>query len=213
MKRPRCGSLLVAVAVLLASGNTRAEERSWLGPGIGIQTVPDAMIGDAPTIMKGLGLSTERQGDFRIFPQLSIARDIDVGDRHAFSLEGSVRWFADSISATSPVRYRARRDVVPFSVLARIAVGGGETRFLLGIGPTLALTRFSESGWLGDGAKTEPAFGAVMNIGARTQPTPALRMTYLLFAEYLRLPSRNVLIRDGGDAWMMGLSFGLDFAL
>jgi hypothetical protein len=96
------------------------------------------------------------------------------------------------------------------TVFARYAVGGPTHRFVFGVVPTLAWSGFDESGWLGDGTQTKPAFGAALTLGGRSEMSPTLRLDYRLFAEYLRLPANNPLLADGGDTWMIGVSAGID---
>ena len=206
-------ALVIVGASLLAARIARAEERTWIGASVGVEKVPHELLGDAPAIVDGLGLHHETQSTTRVVPQLSLTRDLESTEGHAFAIEASLRWFADSITATSPVSYRARRDVVPFGVLARFAVGGRKTRFVLGAGPTIALSRFDERGWLGDGTHVRPAFGGETIIGGRTPFSPDVGFTYLLIAEYLRLPVANPLLADGGDTWTVGMTLGLDLAL
>ena len=203
-------ALAVIAASLLVAPSARAEERTWIGASVGVQKLPREMLGDAPVIVDALGLKHETRSTTRVVPQLLLTRDLDTTDRHAFAIEASLRWFADSITATAPVSYRARRDVIPFSVLARFAVGGRKTRFVLGAGPTIAMSRFDERGWLGDGTHVRPALGATMIIGGRTPLSADVGFTYLLLAEYLRLPVANPLLADGGDTWMVGMTVELD---
>jgi hypothetical protein len=203
-------AIVASTALVVASSSVHAEERTWIGAALGLQNQPPEMLGAAPEIVDGLGLSHEPRSGVRFMPHLSLQRDLYTGDEHTFGVECSVRWFADSITATSPIAYRARRDVVPVSVLARLAFGGKTSRLVLGAGPTIAMSRFDESGWLGDGTRTKAAFGGTFSLGGQTQLSADVRFTYLVFVEYLRLPTKNVLLADGGDTWMLGTTVGLD---
>ncbi len=200
------------IAALAVSGRAYAVERVWIGPGVAVQTVPHAMLGDGRTIVDGLGLS-RTDGDLRaVVPRATVGFDFD--DEAKIGLDLSAAWFHDSFTATSstPIAYRVRRDVFPVTGLVRWAPNGRSTGVVLGAGAVVATTRFSESGWLGDGSAFNAAAGAMARVGGKLDFTD-LRVSYGLYLQWLYLPRENPLLGDGGGATMVGLDLSIDIGL
>jgi len=206
-------ALAAALCTVLGASSAQADDRTWLGAAVGAQTVPRAMLGDTHDVVTGLGLRTELATIVRLVPRITVGFDFDPGGTLGLDVSGS--WFADSVQAktSTPIRYEARRDVVPVTALLRYAPHKGNARMVLGAGPTIALSRFSESGWLGDGTETSVAPGGRLHLGGRHEIDGRARFWYGVDVQWLYLPRKNTLLADGGGAFFGGIELGLDWQL
>jgi len=206
----------ITIALLLFSlalaTVARAEPRTWLGLGATLQGAPGPMLGDAREIADGLGL-THDESSPPIAPRVRVAFELGAERRSSVEVLGELSWYSDSIRTTGLVDYHARRDVIPINALLRLTPGSTGTRLLVEAGPTLAISRFTEDGWLGDGTETKLAPGCYLMGGARSELTPEFGMIYGVSGQWVHLPEENPLLADGGNAWAVGLTLAFEYGL
>ena len=206
---------LMAIAllslVLGASPPARSETRTWIGIATSLQSGPKPMLGDAREIVDGLGLKPVDDPVARIAPRAWTAFEVVADRGKSIAVLAELSWFSDSIDATGAVSYRARRDVIPLNALFRLTVGAVRTRLLLEAGPTLAMTRFAESGWLGDGEQTRLAPGLFFLAGGRSMLGSDFGVVNGVSGQWLYLPRNSALLADGGSSLSYGLTLGFEY--
>lgn len=201
---------------VLLTANAHAEP-TWVGGGVAVQAVGrDAMVGDAAEILSGLGVPAD-ESDLRFVPRAHVAFDLYDAPRLATGLgiDLEASWFARSVEGKNALlSYRVRRDLVPLAAMFRIGVGRKERgRFQFGVGPVLAWSRFSESGWLGDGTRNQLGYGFGVSLGGRFPLGEAVRALLGFGAQLIKVPHAGTLVADGGTAWTAGAFVGLEFGL
>lgn len=209
-------ALFAVPCVVLLAASARAEP-TWVGGGVGVQAVGrDAMVGDAAEILSGVGVTVD-ESDLRFVPRAHVAFDLYDAPRLAtvLGIDLEASWFARSVDGKSVLlSYRVRRDLLPLAVMFRIGVGRRERgRFQFAVGPVLAWSRFSESGWLGDGTKNQLGYGFGASLGGRFPLSEGVRVLLGVGAQVIKVPHAAMLVADGGTAWTAGVFVGLEFGV
>jgi hypothetical protein len=196
---------VIGVATLVLAASPVA-----VGAGAGFGWLPainDPYVGDNSTIAEALGSTAHESSTDHAVPMLwqALYRREPIGKMH-LGIELTERWWrvwsegvSSSVSASS---HRIDRSVIAIDAQARAAFEAGRpnTFVVAGVGPALYWIGTRERGWLGNQAAIDYAPGVRGSAGFRVMPATYLGIVVELSLETFRLPRRNVLLDDGGQA-------------
>jgi hypothetical protein len=215
---------LLPLPLLLLTTRASADDDLRVGIGLGasvLGTRNTAFTGDAADIGESLGSRVERSDGPRLTPVLTESLWFGRFEPRGWTLgiESSQRywsvWTNTRSNAAPSADYDIRRGVLAVDALFMAAhTSASESfRYVIGFGPAFYRISIDERGWLGDTSAADLRIGGRFVTGFRFRMSESFALPLEASIEYVRVPRRNDLVRDGGAAWTFGLAMRFEALL
>lgn len=175
--------------------------------------------GELESLSDGLGSHLKQSDSLHVVPVLSESLSLPYAEGRVWlGVELTERWWrvwAESRNdVVASASHRIDRSVIAVDALATASLRvRTSASIFVGLGPALYWIGTRQRGWFGDDRGVDYALGARALVGCRIHISNSFAFVPDISYETFRMPSRNVVLKDGGPAPALSLGFRIQVTL